>query len=102
MTAILWLHVELKSQFLQKRGPLGTWRAVIDLANAVQEKLGRDTGVYTEAQLETEIGKIQPLTYSIEQDAPDDLGRIRLGTYGEGDEEWPRRDLSLDWKVKYC
>ncbi|THW86313.1 hypothetical protein D6D15_07466 [Aureobasidium pullulans] len=102
VTVSLWLHVELKSQFLQKRGPLGTWRAVIDLANAVQERLGRDTGAYTEAQLEKEIGKIQPLTYSIEQDAPDGLGRIRLGTSGEGDEEWPRRDLKLDWKVKYC
>ncbi|THY73873.1 hypothetical protein D6C87_06699 [Aureobasidium pullulans] len=102
VTVSLWLHVELKSQFLQKRGPLGTWRAVIDLANAVQEKLGCDTGAYTEAQLEKEIGKIRPLTYSIEQDAPDGLGRIRLGTSGEGDEEWPRRDLNLDWKVKYC
>jgi hypothetical protein len=68
----------------------------------VQEKLGRDTGAYTEAQLEKEVGKIRPLTYSIEQDAPDGLGRIRLGTSGEGDEERPRRDLNLDWKVKYC
>lgn len=68
----------------------------------MQEKLGRDTGAYTEAQLEKEIAKIQPLTYGIEQDAPDGLGRIRLGTSGEGDEEWPRRDLNLDWKVKYC
>ena len=68
----------------------------------MQEKLGRDTGAYTEAQLEKEIGKIRPLTYGIEQDAPDGLGRIRLGTSGEGDEEWPRRGLVLNWKVKYC
>ena len=68
----------------------------------MQERLGRDTGAYTEAQLEKEIAKIRPLTYDIEENVSNGAGRIELGEPGKGDEEWPRRDLKLDWKVKYC
>ncbi|KAH0360345.1 hypothetical protein KCU65_g9450, partial [Aureobasidium melanogenum] len=63
ITAALWLLVGIKSQTLQKRGTMGTWRAVLDLASALQESLGHDTGGYTEVELEKAIRKLQPLTY---------------------------------------
>ncbi|KAH0149751.1 hypothetical protein KCU67_g10946, partial [Aureobasidium melanogenum] len=63
VTAALWLLVEIKSETLQKRGAMGPWRAVLDLASALQDRLGHDTGGYTEVELEKAIQKLQPLTY---------------------------------------
>ncbi|KAG9999629.1 hypothetical protein KCU78_g15799, partial [Aureobasidium melanogenum] len=76
VTAALWLLIEIKSQTLQKRGAIGTWRAVLDLASALQGSLGHNTGGYSEVELEKAIQKLQPLTYDVCADDATGMERI--------------------------
>ncbi|CAD0112083.1 unnamed protein product, partial [Aureobasidium uvarum] len=101
ITVSLWLYVELKSQSLQKRGAMGTWRAVLDLASAFQQRLGHDTGGYTEAELEQTIGKLQPLAYDVY--AADLMGTERIVLREcKGTNEWRKKRFTLRWRTKYC
>lgn len=86
---------------MQKRGAMGSWRAVLDLASAVQDSLGRDTGGYTEAELEKAVRKLQPLTYEVCADDTTGTERISLKECDEND-EWRKRRFTLRWKTKYC
>ncbi|KAH0279784.1 hypothetical protein KCU91_g1479, partial [Aureobasidium melanogenum] len=101
ITAVLWLLVETKSQSLQKRGAMGTWRAVLDLASAVQDSLGRDTGGYTEVELEKAVRKLQPLTYDVCADDATGTERISLRECDENN-ECRKKKFTLRWKTKYC
>ncbi|OBW66362.1 MAG: Uncharacterized protein AUREO_035700 [Aureobasidium pullulans] len=97
ITAALWLYVELYSQLLQKRGRLDKWRAVLDMASALQQRFGHDTGAYTEDELEKEVEKLTPLCYSTVAHEGSNEERIVL----EKGENWRKGRLRLRWKVKY-
>lgn len=100
ITAALWLYVELYSQLLQKRGRLDKWRAVLDMASALQQRFGHDTGAYTEDELEKEVEKLTPLCYSTVAHEGSNEERIVLEECEKG-ENWRKGRLSLRWKVKY-
>ncbi|TIA18658.1 hypothetical protein D6C81_05020 [Aureobasidium pullulans] len=98
--AALWLYVELYSQLLQKRGRLDKWRAVLDMASALQQRFGQDTGAYTEEELEKEVEKLTPLCYSTVAHEGSNDERIVLEECEKG-ENWRKGRLRLRWKVKY-
>ncbi|THY29357.1 hypothetical protein D6D00_03606 [Aureobasidium pullulans] len=100
ITAVLWLYVELYSQLLQKRGRLDKWRAVLDMASALQQRFGHDTGAYTEDELEKEVEKLTPLCYSTVAHEGSNEERIVLEECEKG-ENWRKGRLRLRWKVKY-
>ncbi|THX21744.1 hypothetical protein D6C90_03434 [Aureobasidium pullulans] len=100
ITAALWLYVELYSQLLQKRGRLDKWRAVLDMASALQQRFGHDTGAYTEDELEKEVEKLTPLCYSTVAHEGSNEERIVLEECEKG-ENWRKGRLRLRWKVKY-
>ena len=100
ITAALWLYVELYSQLLQKRGRLDKWRAVLDMASALQQRFGHDTGAYTEDELEKEVEKLTPLCYSTVAHEWSNEERIVLEECEKG-ENWRKGKLRLRWKVKY-
>lgn len=81
---------------------MGTWRAVLDLASALQNSLGQDTGGYTEAELEKAVQKLQPLTYDVYADDTKGTERIVLREC-DGNDEWKKKKkFTLRWKTKYC
>ncbi|THW06821.1 hypothetical protein D6D25_08075, partial [Aureobasidium pullulans] len=97
ITAALWLYVELYSQLLQKRGRLDKWRAVLDMASALQQRFGHDTGAYTEDELEKEVEKLTPLCYSTVAHEGSNEERIVLEECEKG-ENWRKGKLRLRWK----
>lgn len=80
---------------------MGIWRAVLDLASALQDSLGHDTGGYTEAELEKAVQKLQPLTYDVCADDTTGTEKILLRECN-GDDEWRKKIFTLRWKTKYC
>ncbi|KAK5137357.1 hypothetical protein LTR08_008935 [Meristemomyces frigidus] len=101
ITAVLWLDVELRSQLVQKRGRFGTWRAILDLATALQAALGRDTGAYGEEELERAVERLGPLAYGVDEDEVGGMERIALSECSPT-ESRVRQRLRLGWETKYC
>lgn len=100
ITAMLWLYVELNSQLLQKCGPLGTWRAVLDLSAALRSILGHHTGAYTEKELERAVKRLHSLTYIVCEDESTGVEKISLAEC-TANGSWQREKIDLKWKVKY-
>jgi hypothetical protein len=98
---VVWLDVELRSQLVQKRGQLGTWRAILDLATALQAVLGRDTGAYDEEELERAVARLNPLVYVVQEDEIRSVERIALSERSST-ESRARQRLRLGWETKYC
>jgi hypothetical protein len=101
ITAVVWLNIELRSQIVQKRGRLGTWRAILDLATALQAVLGHDTGAYSEAELERAVERLSPLVYGVQEDESGTVEGIALSACSSTVSR-ARRRLRLGWETKYC
>lgn len=74
---------------------------MLDLASALQDSLGHDTGGYTETELEKAVQKLQPLAYDVSTDDMTGTDRIVLRECNEND-EWRNKMFTLRWKTKYC
>jgi len=70
-TYAIYLQASTNSQLTAKGRKFGTWRGVIDLAEALREDLGSETCAYGDDDIEKEIKKMEKNGHGIKYDVTD-------------------------------
>jgi hypothetical protein len=82
-TGLLYIDAELHSELVRKARLAGTWRAVLDLAEAVKADIGSDTCAYAEDEIVSELHGKEIIGYRIienkDRTASIVLGRVEGG-----------------------
>ena len=92
---VLWIDADHNSQFCRKGRRMGHYHAVLDIANALREELGQNTGAYSEEELYKLVKRLPLFKYHIEEeDALQHANRISLSTR-------PSTKVQLHWNKEY-
>ena len=82
---IIWLDAERCSRLCRQGRRMGTYRAIVDLADAIKEELGGNLGACSNKELEKALRKRGPVKYFVEEgkgEEADGPGRIGLSSRG--------------------
>jgi len=98
---IIWLAVTHGSILFSFDGPTsGTVRGILDLSEAMNEDLGRDTGWYTDKELRKKLDRLPPVGYEM-QDRNDAVSHLALVSMGDRGRT-TRRILRVDPTKSYA
>ena len=92
---VMWVDADHNSQFCRKGRRMGHYRAALDVAAALNDEFGPDTGAYSDGQLYKRVKKMPPVKYVVEEDEQTLTGRIGLSTRRSG-------RVKLHWNEKYA
>ncbi|KAI1164145.1 hypothetical protein F5B18DRAFT_650864 [Nemania serpens] len=96
--ATMWSVIITKSEFVKMHRPgTGVIRGVLDIAGAIESRIGSDTGAYTEEELERELAKCPPVGYDIDHEPG--YQRILLRPMRHGIRT--RRSLHINGRTSY-
>ncbi len=73
----VWTHLFRKSRFVRHR-PMGSYRAILDLAEIIHEVLGDDLCAYTDDELEAKLSKQSGVRYTVEDGEGGSPGHVGL------------------------
>ena len=93
---IMWVDADRNSQFCHRGRRMGYYRAALDVAEALNEELGPDTGAYSNAEIQKRVGGLSRFKYFVEPDeARHGVAKIGLSTR-------PSAQVRLDEDKKYA
>ena len=92
---VLWVDADHNGQFCRKGRRMGHYRAALDVAAALNEAFGPDTGAYADGQLYERVKRMPPVKYRVEEDEQMMTGRIGLSARPSG-------RVKLHWNEKYA
>lgn len=91
---ILWLDADSKSQLVRKGRRMGTYRAIVDISEAMREDLGPNLCAYSEKELTDAVRKKAPLKYFVSEEKEDGVSHIGLSSR-------PSDKVQLSWDQEY-
>lgn len=74
-----------KSELCKKGRSLGKYRAVVDMAEAIENSLGKDICAYSEEEIADELGTRRGVRYVVEERAESSVGVGHVGLSEKGD-----------------
>lgn len=80
---------------VQKGRSYGTWRAILDLSEAIRHELGPNSCAYSDAELDKILKTRPPIKFHIEGPV-EGVAHITLSSEADVNEK-----LSLDWEQEY-
>lgn len=84
---------------MEKSRKFGKWRAILDLAEALNVELGPDYCAYSEPELEKAVAKLDGVSYRVRKGEIGTVGNISL--VSEGNMEGDESKVVLEWGVEY-
>lgn len=76
-----------KSELCRKGRALGKYRAVVDMAEAIENSLGKEICAYSEEDISAELGARRGVRYVVEERAERGVGVGHVGLSEKGDGE---------------
>ena len=91
---ILWLDSDTQSQFCKKGRRMGTYRAIVDIAEAIREDLGENLAAYSEEELAAALRQQSKIKYYVTEPKEDSLAHIGLSSRKSD-------KIELSWDLAY-
>jgi hypothetical protein len=87
VTYAIWVHTNRKSELCRKGRVLGKYRAVVDMAEAIEESLGKEICAYSEEEISERLRRKRGVRYVVEEGAERGVrvGHVGLSEKGDGD-----------------
>ncbi|KAF2418267.1 hypothetical protein EJ08DRAFT_654357 [Tothia fuscella] len=75
----IWVDAHRFSVLHRNGRKLGTWRAITDLAKAIEEDVGSSLSGYSNEELEKEVDAAPPVMYTVRREADEQSDTVVLG-----------------------
>ena len=96
----IWVHMNRKSQLCRKGRVMGPHRAVVDLAEAINNDLGTEICAYSDKELQRELKLFSGVRYQVQHnDGMDESGIPHIGLVSGGDDQ--KDDVVLEFGTLY-
>lgn len=91
---ILWLDADTQSQFCKKGRRMGTYRAIVDIAEAIREDLGENLAAYSEEELAAALRQQSKIKYYATEPKASSIAHFGLSSRKSD-------RLQLSWDLAY-